>query len=257
MNEQKFKLNNEEMQILKNLIQMNQSIIFYPFGFMHNAPGKTIIAYYDFEKEKDFEEPFALYNGNEFVHVLNTFGNEDTEIEVKENEIVLHNKNNTFKYLKSDLELISSMFVQKRLEETPAIQQGEVICDFTLTQENMATLWKILSITKYNKLFFMNENKKLVVKLIDDIEGTQGQGRNYFKLKVNEKENIELNNLNSLKLYLQSDLFMKLLKNCEYWLRIYRFAKDEDEFVYFVRLTTLDEKLNYIIGLNELEENEE
>jgi len=176
-----FQFTSKETEVLKNFAGINPSMIVESKGFKVINNSKSVIGFYNFEKEYDFVA-FGLYETNEFLTIVSALGTPD--IEVSEKFLSIVNGKDKVKYFTTAQNLLPKVpNVGKKFEDL------ECELEFNIPADKLNLLLKMAGILKSKYLFFETDKKKIRITAGDELESS---GNNF---EVLLEEGITSNNL--------------------------------------------------------------
>jgi len=176
-----FQFTEKEITVLKNFAGVNPSMIVDAKGFKVINNSKSVIGFYDFDKEYSFED-FGLYETNEFLTIIGAMGN--PEIDVNEKYLTIANGKDKVKYFTT---------AQNLLPKVPNVANKfkDIECElqFTISADKLNLILKMAGILKSKYIFFESDKKKIRITAGDELESS---GNNF---EVVLEEGITANNL--------------------------------------------------------------
>lgn len=190
-----FSFTEEEVKVLTNFVGINEETVINPSGFSVVNARQSMMGYYAFEDEKDFEK-FGIAFGSEFLNLVkginnNKFKVTDTSIDIIDVGSAGKGKTyNKIRYNLTPLKLLPNISsdVPKNFDKKA---NPEII--FTLTAENFAKIKKVSSVLKLEKLFILN-NTKGNLQLIVGSGQKLDASTNIFEINISD-EFIESNGI--------------------------------------------------------------
>ena len=199
-----------QLNVLKNFATINASQFIYKDKFLcYNVP-KSVVALYktdlDFPKGID---KFAIYNLPEFINVISTFT--EPHIEVGEKSVKITSENNKINYILSNEILQNQEFPLNKLESVFSVN-GDIV--FTLTQDKIAIINKIIAVMGLEKIYFEFNGKIMRIS----VEVEKEISMNNYILDIKD---IEIkDNINNFKIVVPKEDFINLYKEKDYTVKI-------------------------------------
>ena len=205
-----FSFTEEELKVLTNFVQINPNMVFQLEGFSVVNERKSVIAYYTFEKEYDYEV-FGIGLCDEFLNIVKGISNfklktSDTCIDIIDVNSAEKGKSyNKIRYNLTPLKILPK--VSNKVPENFK-EQGDPNLEFILTSENLAKLKKISAVLKLQRLFIqngINDNLQLIAGTGKELDSSTNQFEiNIDKDFVNHNDledkilSLTVNDINSL-----------------------------------------------------------
>ena len=172
--------NQTELAVLKNFASINNSQVIFPDGFKVRNNAKSVVAYYDFDKEYDFE-PFGIYEIGELLSALQAF--DSPTLEVKEKYILIKSGTEQIKYFTSPLEVIP---------EVPDVTKkfAKIDCEmkFDLPADKLAMIFKMANVLKTSFVFIESDVKGIRLVVADKLESSN----NMYEVILKDTDHNEL-----------------------------------------------------------------
>lgn len=196
----KFTYTEEEMKVLTSFAQINPNMVVHPDKFVSiNGPQASLVGIYNLEKPYDYE-PFGIFDLPQFNQLIKEFGNYQLEVHDKYVAVINVENGNTAEYNLTPLEVgLIKTVPDEKLEAN--YQEADKQLGFTFTAENLATLKRITSVLKSERLFFKIESGKLNVIAADEI---MENSTNPFVTQIHD-ENLNYNTMEDSTYYVKMD----------------------------------------------------
>lgn len=149
-------LSKETLDILKAFANINTNLVIKPGKkFSTMSASKDILA--DYEGTDDFTKQVSVFNLNELLGVIGSFGKP---------EIELDDKSMTVKEGKAK---VTYVYAEESLLTTPtkALQMPKAEVEFDLTAEQLSQLKKMSGILAVEDIAFVGNGKKVIAKVFD------------------------------------------------------------------------------------------
>lgn len=198
-----------QINVLKNFGSINPNQFVYQDKLLTYGFNASIAAHYKTTIDLPVEK-IAFYDVREFLNILSSFG-EDYDIEVTDNFLKIKDGDRTVNYILSTDILKSQEFPLAKFDEIFAIKNPDI--EFTLDQEKVAIITKIIGIMQLNKIFLdynyqLNRLSFIVEKEHNISMNNYIQGVSDFKVNDTIKEN--------QKIFIEKDDFLSLYKGVDY-----------------------------------------
>jgi hypothetical protein len=149
-------LSKETVDILKAFATINTNLVIKPGKkFATMAASKDIFA--EYEGEDDFTKQISIFNLNELLGVIGSFGKP---------ELDLDDKSMTIKEGKSKVKYV---YAEDSLLTTPSksIQMPTPEVSFDLSEDNLNSVKKMAGILAVEDLAFIGDGKKIIARVFD------------------------------------------------------------------------------------------
>jgi len=224
-----------QIQVLKNFSSINPSQFIYDDKFITYNIEKSVIGYYptkcDFPKGVD---KIGIYNTPQFLNILSTMG-EASDIEIGKGVIKIKNEENTINYILSNETMAASEFPVDKLKDIFTLKENNI--EFTLTQDKIAIISKILGVMELKKIYleYTESSKKLEVK----VETEKEVSMNNYILQIKD---FKTNFTPDRKIFIRPEDLNLLYKGVDYKVTVDTSGKKA------LCLFKTDVKLDYLIS---------
>jgi hypothetical protein len=154
------KLSNETLSVLKNFAGINSGIEFKKGNKLTTiSSGKTVLAKAILKDE--FPQDFCVYDLNQFLNIHSL--NKDTEIDFDEANIIFKSGRSKAKYRKTAKEMIVTA-------PDKALSLPSVDVEFTLTEEDYASILKSANILQSPNIAVESVGEKIVLTAFNAVD---------------------------------------------------------------------------------------
>jgi hypothetical protein len=196
----KFSYTDDEMKVLASFALTNPNMIVYPDKFITiNGPQASLIGLYNPEKAYEYE-PFGIFDMAQFILLIKQFGQYQLENCGNYISIINAENGNEVKFNTTPIDAGMIKTIPDDKLESNYGEAGKQL-QFKFTGENLATLKKVVSVLKSERLFFKTDDGKLKIIAADEV---MENSINPFATQIHE-ENVTKNDMGDATYYIKME----------------------------------------------------
>ncbi len=223
-----------QLNILKNFATINPSQFLYRDKFLCYNVSKSVVALY--KTDLDFPEgidKFAVYNLPELINIISTFT--EPNIEVGEKSLKITSENNKINYILSNEILQNQEFPLSKLDTVFDVK-GDIV--FTLTQDKISIINKIIAVMGLEKIYFEFNGK--IIRISVEVEKEISMNNYILDIK-----DITSKNISNFKIVVPKEDFINLFKEKDYLVKIQK--TEEGAVIKF------ESDIQYVVAAKDIE----